>query len=242
MNRIGMSTVKDVFLLPFAGGSSLLYQKWKIDGYIFHPVEYSGHGFRYKEPLAKDMDDMAEDVIRQIREAGAQMSDYFLFGHSMGALLAWLVMQRMEQKPKALFVSACEPPGCIDVRSYGKYRDDAVLMRYMQEYGRVSGRQMGSKVFRKILFPVLQNDFRVLSGYAYAPASVLDVPVTVLYSREDTRMRYEKMEGWKEFGRDVCFERLEGDHFYLEEERNRERILGIMERVMASRIQEGRNA
>ena len=229
-----MNIGKNVFLLPYAGGSSLLYQKWKLDGYIFHPIEYSGHGFRYKEPLAQGMDDMVEDVMRQIKEAGVQTSDYFLFGHSMGALLAWLVMRRMEHKPKALFVSACESPGCIDVRSYRKYQDDNILMQYVQDYGRVSEQQMESKVFRKILLPVLQNDFRILSEYVYESTAMANVPVTVLYSREDTRMRYEKVEGWREFGRDVHFERFKGDHFYLEEERNRERILRIMERVLES--------
>ncbi len=225
-----MCADKNVFLLPFAGGTSLLYNKWKTDNFIFHPIEYSGHGTRFREPLSSNMNDIVEDVIQQIESA--ETLEYFLFGHSMGALTAWLVAQKMDIKPKALFVSACEPPDCLEAEVYKKYRNDDALMRYMEAYGRASERQRTSKVFRKIFFPAIENDFRILSEYIYEPCTALDIPIIVLYSKEDTRMRYKVMENWNKFSTDVYFEQFRGDHFYLEEEQNRKRILWIIEKVM----------
>ncbi len=225
-----MCTDKTIFLLPFAGGTSLLYNRWELDNFTFHPIEYSGHGSRFHEPLSSNMDEIAEDVIRKIE--AVKSKEYFLFGHSMGGLIAWLIAQRIKDKPKAIFISACEPPDCLNAEAYRKYQNDEALMRYMKEYGRASERQRTSEVFRKIFFPAIQNDFRILSEYVYEPCAVLDVPIIVLYSKEDTRMRYARMDNWKQFGTDVHFEQLSGDHFYLEEEQNRKRILGIMENVM----------
>ena len=108
-------------------------------------------------------------------------------------------------------------------------------MQYIADYNRVSEKQKHSKIFRKILLPVIQNDFRILSEYVYEPASVLDVPIVVLYSREDTMMRYEVMEKWRDYGGNVSFRRIRGDHFYLEEEQNRGQILEIMNRVMSTK-------
>lgn len=228
-----MNAEKNVFLLPFAGGSSLLYSQWKFENFLFRGLDYSGHGFRYQEPLAQSMEDLAEDVIQQIESV--QLAEYFLFGHSMGGLLAWIVTQKLEKKPRVLFISACEPPGCLDVGKYEKYQREDLLMQYIADYSRVPEKQRNSKVFRKILLPVIQNDFRILSEYVYEPAPVLDVPIVVLYSREDTMMRYEVMEEWKDYGRDVSFRRIRGDHFYLEEEQNRRQILEIMDRVMGAK-------
>ena len=108
-----MDTEKNVFLLPFAGGSSLLYSQWKLDHFLFRGIDYSGHGFRYQEPMAQSLEDLAEDVIQQIESVRPE--EFFLFGHSMGGLLAWLVAQKLEKKPCGLFISACEPPGCQKV-------------------------------------------------------------------------------------------------------------------------------
>ena len=224
-----MDTEKNVFLLPFAGGSSLLYSQWKLDHFLVRGIDYSGHGFRYQEPMARSMEDLAEDVIQQIESV--QPEEFFLFGHSMGGLLAWMVTQKLEEKPRVLFISACEPPGCLDVGKYGKYQKENLLMQYIADYSRVPEKQRNSKVFRKILLPVIQNDFRILSEYVYEPAPVLDVPIVVLYSREDTMMRYEVMEKWRDYGRNVSFRQIRGDHFYLEEEQNREQILEIITNV-----------
>ena len=227
-----MDIEKNVFLLPFAGGSSLTYNQWQLGHFRFHRIDYSGHGFRYQEPAAQSMEGLVNDVIQQIE--GVHPARFSLFGHSMGGLLAWLAAQKLEKKPQSLFISACEPPGCLDAGKYGKYQREDLLMQYISDYNRMPEKQRDSKVFRKILLPVIQNDFRVLSEYVYEPAPVLDVPIVVLYSREDTMMRYEVMGEWKDYGRDVRFRELGGDHFYLEEERNRDRILETMNEIMTN--------
>lgn len=207
-----------------------MYSQWKLDSFQLYPIEYGGHGFRYREPMARNMDELVKDVICQIENIESR--DIFLFGHSMGGLIAWLVAQQMKKKTKALFVSACEPPGCIDVGGYRKYQNEDVLAQYIMAYGRLSERRRNSTIFREILLPVIRNDFRLLSEYVYEPCAPLDTPLVVFYSKEDALMQHRKMEKWKEYGGIVRFKQLEGNHFYLEEEKNRRHILTVMEKVM----------
>lgn len=219
-----------IFLLPFAGGSSLIYNTWKFNNLDPHPIEYSGHGFRYQEPLAVSMEDIVKDVTDQIQQIIPRGEDKFiLFGHSMGGLAAWLTAQKL--KPSALYVSACEPPDLLDARRYEKYGNEDALMSYIRDYQRLSEKRMKSKIFLDKLLPVIKNDYRILSEYKYEAAGKLDIPVKIFFSKEDTLMRHEIMQSWSEFGSDVQFYKLSGDHFYIEDDNTKETIISLIEEM-----------
>ena len=208
----------------------MIYSKWKFKDLDPYPIEYSGHGFRYQEPLAECVEDMVNDAAAQIRQVLPQgEGDFILFGHSMGGLIAWLTAQRL--KPSALYVSACEPPGILDAGRYRKYESEEALMSYIRDYKRLSAKRMKSKIFLDRLLPVIKNDYRLLSEYEYKEMGKLDVPVRIFCSREDTLMRYEVMQRWEEYGSDVQFYELSGDHFYLEDDGVRENVSGLIEEL-----------
>lgn len=219
---------KHIFLLPFAGGSSLIYNTWKFNDFDPHPIEYSGHGFRYQEPLAESMEDIVRDVADQIQQIITPgEAKFILFGHSMGGLVAWLTTQRL--KPSALYVSACEPPNLLDARRYEKYGNEGALMSYIRDYQRLSEKRMKSNTFLNKLLPIIKNDYKILSEYKYEALGKLDIPVKIFYSKEDTLMRYEMMQSWSDYGSDVQFYELSGDHFYIEDDDTRETIISRME-------------
>lgn len=208
----------------------MIYNKWKFNNLIPHPIEYSGHGFRYQEPLAHCLEDMVRDTAVQIQQVLPQGgSDFILFGHSMGGLIAWLTAQRL--RPSALYVSACEPPGILDVRRYRQYESEDVLMRYIRDYKRLSEKRMESKVFQNELLPIIRNDYLILSEYKYTEIRHLDIPIKIFCSREDTLMRYEMMQKWLDYGSDVQICELLGDHFYIEDDGVRGTMVGFIEGV-----------
>lgn len=224
---------KPIFLLPFAGGSSLIYNKWRFKALAPHPIEYGGHGFRYQEPLAVCIEDMVADVIAQIRQVvSLEEGGFNLFGHSMGGLIAWLTAQKL--KPSALYVSACEPPGILDTGRYRKYGSEDALMGYISDYNRLSKKRMESKIFLDKLLSVIKNDYKLLSKYEYIEAGKLNIPIRIFCSREDTLMRYEVMQKWKDYGGDVRFYELSGDHFYIEDDDVRGTVVKIIEKMEGS--------
>ncbi|MGG0811203.1 thioesterase domain-containing protein [Paenibacillus alvei] len=84
-----MSKTK-LFCIPHAGGSASIYLKWRkmLPSTIqLIPLELSGRGARWNEPLYHHLEEAVEDLYTQVtRHIG---SDYILFGHSMGSLLAF---------------------------------------------------------------------------------------------------------------------------------------------------------
>lgn len=219
-----------LYMLPYAGSGAMIYSKWKIDGIECKPIEYSGHGFRYQEPLFCDEKSVVADVIKQIDTN----EPYAIFGHSMGGLIAWLLALELEKEQKSIekrlpvviFISACEPPDRLDAMKYGKYTDDKELISFLRKYNRLSEKRINTKEFCNIILPIILNDYRFLAGFNCQSIRKIEVPLVILYSKEDTLMRYDEMTGWNKYGDQVCFYELKGEHFYTDD--NVSKIMSII--------------
>ena len=108
---------------PHAGGSASYFfplSSALAPEFDVYAVQYPGRQDRYKEPLVDDIDDMAD----QAYEALEPLIDapVALFGHSMGAVLAFEVARRMEtlagRSPVLVFASGSRAPS-----RYGDERD-----------------------------------------------------------------------------------------------------------------------
>src|SRR5262245_156411 len=92
--------------LPYAGGTASLYRQWP-DGLPSAievcPVELPGRGVRLGEPPSSDLSRLCDDVIAAIDELpGLPMA---VFGHSMGAKLAFELARRLDDRIVYLFAS-----------------------------------------------------------------------------------------------------------------------------------------
>src|SRR5256885_7567034 len=80
-----------LYCFPFAGGSSNFYADWVGDftGPVeLVPVQLPGRGARMSERPATDITKLAAEVATVIAD---QPTEVLLFGHSMGAILAFEV-------------------------------------------------------------------------------------------------------------------------------------------------------
>ena len=105
-----------LFCIPYAGGSATMYNRWSTnlsDDIELVPIELAGRGHRMEEPFYPSFDHAVQDIQQVI--AQKRNHDHFaLFGHSMGALLAYESAVRMDihdqQQLRHLFLSGCLPP------------------------------------------------------------------------------------------------------------------------------------
>ena len=232
-----------LYLLPYAGSGAMVYNQWKIEGIECVPIEYSGHGFRYQEPLLDNEADIIDDIMKQIDFT----EPYAIFGHSMGGLLTWLTVKclaccRTLSLPERIFISACEPPNRLNLERYKEFSKPEAVIQYVRDYKRISDQRINTRVFKEVLLPVIQNDFHFLEKYDYkvngaincggignvaaSDVESIDIPAVVIYSGDDTLMSYEFMEEWMMFCTDIKFFEVSGDHFYIEDDK--ERILEII--------------
>ena len=80
------------------------------------PLELPGRGKRISEPLLSDIQSMTDDLFLQIKTS--IMSPYAFYGHSLGALLGYLLVKRiLDEKlppPLHLFFSGRAGPSVQD--------------------------------------------------------------------------------------------------------------------------------
>src|SRR5690242_16693573 len=100
----------------FAGGNRYSYRPLQRElgrQIELCTVELPGRGRRSSEPLLTDLPALAADVFQAVAEY-ARGVPYALFGHSMGAQLAFLSARRLLERglpaPRALIVSASAAP------------------------------------------------------------------------------------------------------------------------------------
>lgn len=92
-----------LFCFPHAGGSSSIYLKWNnvienTSKLEIIPLEYKGHGYRMDEDFYNDFDEMVGDMLKSVLDKLVLGDPFMIFGHSMGAYVAFKIANLLEKK------------------------------------------------------------------------------------------------------------------------------------------------
>lgn len=213
-----------LFCIPHAGGSAAYYARLGQclpDTFPFRPLELPGRGRRHREAPHTCMEALAHDLIQHIQPV-AQTTPYALFGHSMGALLALLCAMRARDcglpLPKALFISAASPPGCLErppVPPMASLSPEQ-LWECVVGIGGVPQHIAASNEFRRYLEPIFRADFTALESWLPAPMEPLPVPITVFRGHQDA-ITDDMARQWQRLTtRELHVRIFQGNHFYLQ--------------------------
>ena len=130
----------DLLTLPCAGASATMYLRWRrlLPEWIrVVPVELPGRGGRLGEPFVEDFGRLVAQICDE--QAAAMQGRYALFGHSMGALLAYGMAQHQralgKPLPRAMFVSGSPAPSRRDPDRFAGKGDDAALIADLRKQG-----------------------------------------------------------------------------------------------------------
>jgi surfactin synthase thioesterase subunit len=205
---------------PHAGGSAVFYRSWAkaiSPAVEVHAVQYPGRADRMRDPFVTDAGQMA----RLIAGSMGPLLDrpVALFGHSMGAVVAYEVARVLEGRktPAAhLFASGARPPHARGERENIADRDDDGLVAEMLALGGSDAEVLADPEMRELVLPYLRNDFRLIEGYRQRPGPRLTAPVTALVGDADPRVDETQAARWAEVGDGgFTLRTLPGDHFYL---------------------------
>ncbi|MFI0348965.1 thioesterase II family protein [Actinomadura sp. 9N407] len=209
-----------LFCLPHAGGSAVFYRTWARElgpAVEMHTVQYPGRADRMADPFVTD----ARQLARLIAGAMAPLLDRpaALFGHSMGAVLAYEVARLLQERgtpPVHLFVSGARPPHDRDDERVAGRDDDGVIAA-LAELGGTDAEVLQDEELRELVMPYIRNDFALIEDYEYRPEPRLNVPLTVLLGDKDSHVDEVTAAGWREAtdAGPVRVKVFPGDHFYL---------------------------
>jgi pyochelin biosynthesis protein PchC len=205
---------------PHAGGAASFFHTW--GGRLAAQVEllatqYPGREDRISEPCIEDMDQLADAAAAAL--APALDRPVALFGHSMGAAVAYEVARRLERRyrvsPVRLFVSGHPAPHYQHPSSL-HLLDDEQLAAELRRLDGTSELVLEHEELRALVFPIVRSDYRLIETYRTAPGPRLECPVVALLSEDDPEVTLDEARAWRSVTHGNFEVRVfPGNHFYL---------------------------
>lgn len=203
---------------PFSGGSAMSYRGL---GTSFGRVEVStfelpGRGRRFSEALLHRFEPMVDDLFAQVRSELRE--PYAMYGHSMGAILAYLLARRLVDarlpQPVRLFVSGSRAPSMIRSEGWHLLSGQA-FQSVLAKLGGCPPALLADAELMALYEPVLRADFEAMANYRYLAHATFRFPITALIGEDDSVSDAEATQWQRETSRPLQLERLSGDHFFI---------------------------
>ncbi|MGW7609100.1 thioesterase II family protein [Streptomyces sp. NPDC054766] len=208
---------------PHAGGSATAFKdlaRALPADFDVVCVQYPGRQDRYNEAPFTDLTALVEAVAGELaRELAADRGrPYALFGHSMGALVAFETARLLARGelpgPQRLFLSGRGGPDTGGI-PYHLYDDDDVLAD-VRRLGGTEQAMLEDPDILDLVLPALRADYRALGTYGWRGGVPLAAAVTVLTGDSDPMMTVQDAQTWRAHTTgDFAVEVFPGGHFYL---------------------------
>ena len=201
---------------PHAGGSASFYYPLSE---LLRPqvevlaVQYPGRQERRAEPMVADIGELSVRVAAALRPWDDR--PYALFGHSMGAVVAYETARLLPERVSALFASGRRAPTTVRQESL-HLADDRTLVAELLRLDATSSVLLEDEELRAMILPALRNDYRAVERYRHRPGSPVAVPVTALIGDGDPKVTREEARAWSGLtSGDFSLRTFPGGHFYL---------------------------
>lgn len=217
-----VSATRSLVCFPFAGGSALSFVNWinafrnTVNLYVAEP---GGRGWRDGCPPAHDFLARVEEYARGI--CSLDSKELVLFGHSMGALIAFEVARRVTCKDRSrivrLIVSSRGEP-CSFTEPPPLERE--AMVSYLKSLGGTPDFMFENEAVVDRLLMSVMEDFGCLRTYKFSPLeSRFLVPISCLGGDHDVHVPFRSLLGWRSYTKGAFDLRLtNGGHFSVMKE------------------------
>ncbi|MGC5364362.1 thioesterase II family protein [Streptomyces sp. DT24] len=204
---------------PHAGGSATYYfpvsRSLSPETDVL-AVQYPGRQDRRHEPCVEDIEALADLAVGQL----APWTDVpvTLFGHSMGAMVAYEVARRLEAggtPVTGLVVSGRRAPSRVRRETVHLADDD----RLVEDITRLSGTDsavLGDPEILRMILPAVRSDYKAVETYRHRPGPPLACPVVALIGDNDPQVTVAEAESWEDHTTGAFrLQLFPGGHFFL---------------------------
>lgn len=208
---------------PHAGGAATSFQA--LAGLLAPEtrvlaVQYPGRQDRRLEPVMSDVNELADHIARALDEAAIPEPVAF-FGHSMGAIVAFEVALRLQERgatraPTRLLASARRAPSRVRPDRIHQL-SDRELIDHVLDLGEPGAQLLKDEELVPLLLPVIRADYQAIEAYRCRPDTVVRSAVSILWAEDDPLVTEAEALAWREHT-DAGTDALvfpSGGHFYL---------------------------
>ncbi|MFF9774080.1 thioesterase II family protein [Streptomyces sp. NPDC013978] len=210
--------------LPYAGAGASFYRPWKAlagDALEIVPLQLPGRERLIDEDPYRDAHRAVDGLLAQLREELGEAGEHrvAVFGHSLGAVLAFEVAHRLVDEPGVellhVFVSGSPEPARGRERRATGLSDEEFLAR-VGDFAGYHHPALDDPEMREMILPALRADVEMHENYTPSTDLPLQAPLTVVRGEDDDLVGYDDAESWsKVAGRDFEHVEVPGGHMYL---------------------------
>lgn len=209
-----------------AGGSAAAFRPLiralgaEAAGIAVTAVNLPGRESRVAEPRHQDITACAAQLVTEL--GGLLDEPYVLLGHSMGALIAYTMIQRRVadglRVPEALIAVSCAAPHLPSPALGVESADDLELATALSRYGGLPPEILHRGDWLAALIPLVRDDLRICASYRYAGEPPLPCRIHVLGGDADPVVTADALAGWRRHSAlPVAVTTVPGGHFILRE-------------------------
>ncbi|ATG90640.1 thioesterase II family protein [Methylomonas koyamae] len=226
---------------PYSGAGANVFRSWAgaLDNADVLAALLPGRERRIAEPAIGDL----EELVAALLPALLARLDrpYLLFGHSMGALIAYRVALELGRRgvrpPKRLIVSGYRSPELSSRNRLLHTLSDSEFVVELQRYGGTPNEVLQHEETMQLLLPMLRADFRIHETYRHAPQPAAEFPIAAFTGRADHLVPGEDMAAWRDkTAADFQHRLFDGGHFFISEQR--QAVLAALQDIVNEHIKD----
>jgi surfactin synthase thioesterase subunit len=181
-------------------------------------IQYPGRQDRRSERPINNVETLA-DQLHEVLRGQADVPVTF-FGHSMGAIVAFEVVRRLEadgHSPVRLFASGRRGPSTYrDEKVH--LRDDAGIIAEVRRLNGTASSVLGDDEMMRAALPALRADYGAVETYECSPDTSVMCPITVLVGDSDPKTTIDEANVWAgHTSGSFDIQVFAGGHFFLTE-------------------------
>jgi medium-chain acyl-[acyl-carrier-protein] hydrolase len=207
-----------LFCLAHSGAGASVFRDWAaaLPRAEVCAVQYPGRETRFGEAPARRMAELVEPLFQQ---AVRHLLDrpYLVFGHSLGAVVAFELVRRIVRaglaRPAALILSGHGPR---QRRQPLHLLPDEALRGRLCALGGTPREVLDSGELMALYLPVLRADLEVLETHRVVPIASLGCPIVGLAGTDDDLAPAAEVAAWRLItGDPFSLVEIAGDHFFI---------------------------
>ncbi|HEY3142688.1 MAG TPA: alpha/beta fold hydrolase [Acidimicrobiales bacterium] len=180
-------------------------------------LQSPGRQERLSERCIDSIEALTEAIVPELD--GWLDGPFALFGHSMGAIVAFEVARALEQQqglvPVDLFVSGRRAPSTS--RDEHVHRGgDRALINEVTRLGGTPRQLLDDEEVRQMMLPALRGDYKAIETYVWQPGPPLTCSISALVGESDPLTTEAEAAAWRTHTTGAFDLRtFRGGHFYL---------------------------
>lgn len=213
-----------MFVFPHSGGFGYQYNFFRNYNFRdiseFYTYDYPRHlRENDSKSIEKNFSDRVNNAVSKLLEYGIKSGEYVLFGHSLGALVAYESGIKLQRdyglSPATIVMSSQNPPVCFGkVKSWLTSMDlESTLIKLGGMNSDLTKERDAVKFYKRLLY----EDLAIIDTYEPTIPSQNEMPkkMLIFYADSDPVLDTSLLNQWSRCALEYKIFKYSGNHFYI---------------------------